>query len=74
MFNLTQIFLRRAYHRQKHVLVISVVPSDREGLQADEAIGVLRQHHRVPVQPHLVHVGSDVITGVPSAERLICYC
>ncbi len=53
---------------------ISVVPSDREGLQADEAVRVPRQHDGVPVQSHLVHVGPDVVAGVPFAERLICYC
>lgn len=64
----------KVYLFEKHALVISVVPSNRERLQTDEAVGVLRQHYGVPIQSHLVHVGPDVETGVSFAERLICYC
>lgn len=61
------------YLCQKHALVISVVPADRQRMQTDEAVRVLRQLQGVPIQSHLVHVGPDVVTGVAFAERLICY-
>lgn len=50
-----------------------VVPSDRESLQTDEAVRVHGQLDGVPVQSHLVHVGTDVVTGVTFAERLVRY-
>lgn len=55
-------------------VVISVVPSNRERLQTDEAVRVLRQLDGVPFQSHLVHVGPDVVTAVTFAECLICDC
>ena len=57
-----------------HALVTSVVPSNRESLQTNEAVGVLRKLDGIPVQSHLVQVGPDVVTGVTFAECLICYC
>jgi len=54
--------------------LISVVPADRERLQADEAVGVLRQLDGVSIQPHLVQVEPDVVAGVTFAECLICNC
>lgn len=63
----------QVYLCQKPALVFSVVPSDRERLQTDEAVGVLRQCDGIPIQSHLVHVGPDVVTGVAFAECLICY-
>lgn len=50
-----------------------VVPSKRKRQQTDEAVGVLGQLDGVPIQPHLFHVGADVVTGVTFAECLVCY-
>lgn len=53
--------------------VISVVPSHWEGMQTDKAVGVFPQLYWIPIQSHLIHVGSDVVAAVTFAERLICY-
>lgn len=55
-------------------VVILVVPANRERQQANEALRVLRQLKGVPVQSHLVQVGSDVVAGVTFAECLVRYC
>lgn len=60
------------YPNIKLAVVISV-PSHREGMQTDKAVGVVPQPYWIPVQSHLIHVGSDVVAAVTFAECLICY-
>ena len=54
-----------------HSWVGSPVQANWKGPQTDEAVGMLGQPDWVSIQPHLVQVGSDVVSAVAFAERLV---
>lgn len=45
-----------------------MVPSNWQGLQTDEAVGVLCKDHRVSIHPDLINVGPDVVGVIAFAE------
>lgn len=51
-----------------------MVSSNWQGLETNEAVGVLCEDHRVSIHPDLVDVGPDVVGVVAFAEGVRSDC